>query len=472
MNIILGCLVYLPAILAGGLLVHFLWHGTQPSRLLFKAGLGIGLGLGLTSLITFLILLVTNSLSGLMPVQFTLLLGSLALTRRTLRSNPIAFEKPVFSRLQKILLGVFVLTLLITASAYILYALMTPTGRFDAWMIYNRTARFIFRDPVHWRNALSPQLYPLFHADYPWLVPMNVAGAWNALDGEIIRVAQAQSTYFLLGVFCLLMGALGQLRTTGQALLGGITLLAVPVFFYVTAREEADIPCAFFILATLALLFLYNQERNPMLVALAGLTTGLAAWTKNEGSLFLITGTFAWLMAIYRRHKLHELKWYVLGFALPVMVLIYFKLFLAPPGDVLNSSGSANGFNRLMMIERYAIVAKYFYDQIFIFGEGKLNILLILIFGLIIGLDKSRVQSQPILPAMTAIFLQLAGYFLIYILTPYEINWHIRNSLYRLMVQLFPSMLLIFFTAVKDPETLFGEVQNPQFPVSSDYNSG
>src|SRR5512141_2159396 len=69
MNYILGFLVYLPAALAGGLLVHALWHGTQPAHLLLKFGLGIGLGLGLTSLLTFLILLFTNRLVGFMAIQ-------------------------------------------------------------------------------------------------------------------------------------------------------------------------------------------------------------------------------------------------------------------------------------------------------------------------------------------------------------------------------------------------------------------
>ncbi len=460
MNFVLGYLVYLPAVLAGGLLVHQLWPGTQPARLLLKFGLGTGLGLGLTSLLTFLILLFTDRLVGFMAVQFILLACGLVLTWRNWKNNPLLPERFTLTQPQKIILGAFGITLLVTASAYAINAVMTPTGRYDAWMIYNRAARFIFRDPANWQNALSPEIDWIFHADYPLLIPVNVAGAWNTLGGEIMRAPQAQSAYFLVSIFCVLMGTIAHLRTTGQALLAGITLLAIPVIYRTTAREEADIPLAFFMLATLTLPFLYDKERKPPLIVLAGLSAGFAGWTKNEGLLFLITGTFAWLVLLYRRHQLKDLKWYALGLVLPLAVIIYFKLFLTPPNDLFDPS-STGIFERLANFERYPIIAKTFYRQIFIFGNGELSILWIAIYGLIVGLDKSKIHYQPILSASIAVFLQLVGYFLIYVLTPHDLDWHLSTSLYRLMVHIFPSMLFITFVSITNPETLFAGVQKP-----------
>jgi 4-amino-4-deoxy-L-arabinose transferase-like glycosyltransferase len=457
MNYLLGFLVYLPAALAGGLLLHALWHGTQPAHLLLKLGLGIGLGLGLTSLLTFLTLLLTNKLVGFVAIQFILLLIGIILTWRNWKTNPLLPERFALTRIQWILLGAFVLILLVTASAYAIYAAMTPNGRFDAWMIYNRTARFIFRDPTNWQNTLSPEMYWLFHADYPLLIPVNVAGAWNTLGSEIMRAPQAQSAYFLLGMFCVLMGAIAHLRTAGQSLLAGITLLAVPIFYYTAAREEADIPLAFFILATLALLFLYSRESKPALIALAGLAAGFAGWTKNEGLLFLVTGSFAWLVLLYRRREIKELKWYALGLALPLAVILYFKLFLTPPNDLFDQSSSTGIAERLADFGRYSLIGNSFYRQIFVFGSGELPILMIAIYGLIVGLDRSADRRQPTLAATAAFLLQLAGYFMIYVLTPHDLNWHIRTSLYRLMIHIVPSALLIFFLSISDPETLFGK---------------
>ncbi|MFT3892617.1 MAG: hypothetical protein QM730_13360 [Anaerolineales bacterium] len=457
MNYILGFLVYLPAVLAGGLLIHALWQGSQPSRLLIKFGFGIGLGLGLTSLLTFLVLLFTNRLMGFMTIQFILLICGIALTWRNWKSNPLFTQRFTFTRLQKILLGAFIVILITTAGAYALYAIMTPTGRFDAWMIYNRTARFIFRDPANWQNTLSPEMYWLFHADYPLLIPVNVAGAWNTLGSEIMRAPQAQSAYFLIAIFLVLMGTIAYLRTTGQSILSGITLLAMPVIYYTAAREEADLAVTLFILSTLALLFLYNNERNPLLIVLAGLSAGFAAWTKNEGLLFLATGSFAWVVMLYRQRKLKELKWYALGLALPLAVVVYFKLFLTPPNDLFDQSSSVSISEQLFNIERYSYVTKNFYKQLFVFGNGELSVLLIILYGLVVGLDKSTDRRQPAFAAIIAVILQLTGYFMIYILTPHDLEWHIRTSLYRLIIHMFPAMLLIIFLSITDPETIFSK---------------
>jgi hypothetical protein len=59
--------------------------------------------------------------------------------------------------------------------------------------------------------------------------------------------------------------------------------------------------------------------------------------------------------------------------------------------------------------------------------------------------------------AIIAVLLQVAGYFMIYILTPHDLEWHIRTSLYRLIIHVFPSFLLIFFLATTDPETIFSK---------------
>ena len=458
MNYILGFIVYLPAVLAGGLLVHALWQGAQPGRLLIKFGLGIGLGLGLTSLFTFLILLFTNRLIGIMPIQLVLLLGGIVLTWRNRKTNPLFPERFTLTRLQKIILGTFAFTILVTVSAYALYAITTPTGRFDAWMIYNRTARFIFRDPMNWQNTLSPEMYWLFHADYPLLIPVNVAGAWQSLGREIMRAPQAQSAYFLLGIFCVLMGTIAHFRTTGQSLLAGITLAAFPVFYYTAAREEADIPLAFFIQGVLVLLFIYSREGNTALMMLAGLFAGFAAWTKNEGLLFLLTGSFAWLLMLHHHRAWKEMKWYALGLLLPLATILYFKLFLTPPNDLFDGSSSASIAERVLDVGRYSFVAKSFYRQVFVFGNGELSILMIAIYGLFVGLDRSTERRQPTLAAVIAVGLQLAGYFMIYILSPHDLDWHIRTSLYRLMIHVFPAALMIFFLSISDPETLFRKV--------------
>jgi hypothetical protein len=44
--------------------------------------------------------------------------------------------------------------------------------------------------------------------------------------------------------------------------------------------------------------------------------------------------------------------------------------------------------------------------------------------------------------------LTLAGYFFIYLITPRDIYWHLRFSLNRLFLQLWPSAIFLFFVAL------------------------
>jgi len=56
-----------------------------------------------------------------------------------------------------------------------------------------------------------------------------------------------------------------------------------------------------------------------------------------------------------------------------------------------------------------------------------------------------------------AIVLTLAGDFAVYVITPYDIYWHLRFSLNRLFLQLWPSAIFLFFMMVRTPEQALAE---------------
>ncbi len=84
-------LVFLPAMLSGGLLIHLMWPERDPAALLLKASLGAGLGLGLSSILYFLSLLIAPGKVNLFPVTlaaFISLVGrGLAARARALESS-------------------------------------------------------------------------------------------------------------------------------------------------------------------------------------------------------------------------------------------------------------------------------------------------------------------------------------------------------------------------------------------------
>ena len=74
-------------------------------------------------------------------------------------------------------------------------------------------------------------------------------------------------------------------------------LLATAYFVRLGGDQYADIPMGFFILSTAVLLMLSEATAatggSKGLLSLAGLTAGFAAWTKNEGVLFVLAAVVA-----------------------------------------------------------------------------------------------------------------------------------------------------------------------------------
>src|SRR5438128_7423421 len=107
---------------------------------------------------------------------------------------------------------------------------------------------------------------------------------------------------FTFGSMGLAYGSLTLLRSRGQGLLAGIVLLGTPFLIKHGASQYADVPLGFFFLATLVLFSLREREAGDRngLPALAGLMAGLAAWTKNEGSFFVLVVLVARIIAVPR----------------------------------------------------------------------------------------------------------------------------------------------------------------------------
>ena len=50
------------------------------------------------------------------------------------------------------------------------------------------------------------------------------------------------------------------------------------------------------------------------------------------------------------------------------------------------------------------------------------------------------------------LIMMMCGYFFAYVITPYELEWHIDSSIRRLYIQVWPAWVFLFFYCVKGPE--------------------
>ena len=149
----------------------------------------------------------------------------------------------------------------------------------------------------------------------------------------------------------------------------------------------------------------------------------------------------------------------------PIYVLIaWFKRAVAPPGDLF--SDPAIMLHKLSDPSRYWAVVKWYGREVFRFGEWwliPLPIVMLVLYFLLRGNIASE-EKDAVRASAAALLLTLAGYFFIYLITPRDIYWHLRFSLNRLFLQLWPSAIFLFFVAlgsnpfatrVGEPEPLY-----------------
>ncbi len=456
--------VFILPLLTGGLLVHLLWPDRQLKFLLLKAFLGIGIGLGITSLSYFLYMLLFAGQHWFLVVElaaFLILLAANAGREWKWQGEwRVHWQAVRLARPQTFLLGLSTVVFLISLGSTASYILRRRQGDWDAWMMFNRAARFIYRDQPNWLQSFSAQMDPIFHPDYPLFLAMNIASDWDTLGVETPHVPMVQSALFAVACAGLLVTAIASTKTIGQAALGLIVFWGTPAVVNEGARELADLPLAYFFLATAVLIYLYILHRKRALVILAGITAGLAAWMKNEGSVFVIAAGLAVLLAFLRDKPWRPLLWYALGLAIPMAVVLYFKLFLAPPTDVLSNAPSRS-LMQVLDPSRHIEILRYFGLQLLVFGDWVIlglpvSVILVLLVYLIVARQPLSRSGVPMLiTALVLLAVQMAGYYAVYLITPYDLTWHLTTSVSRVFLQVFPLIAFFVLIATQTPEAIF-----------------
>ena len=457
-------LVFLLPIVSGGLLVHLLWPNRELKSLVLKAFLGVGIGLGINSLSYFLYMSLFAGQHWFVAVQLATLLILTAATIRRERKQAAAWMSPWrpvrLPHMQYALLGLGGLIFLVSLGSTASYILRRRQGDWDAWMMYNRAARFVYRDQSNWLLSFSGQMDPIFHADYPLFLAMNIASGWDTLGTETPHVPMVQSALFGIACAGLFVTGLACTKSIGQAALGLVILWGTPAVVNEGARELADLPLAYFFLATAVLIYLYVLHRQRGLLVLAGISAGLAAWMKNEGSVFVIAAAAALVVPFVRQKPLRALFWYAVGLALPIAFVLYFKLFLAPPSDVL-SNGAAHSITQAVDPSRHIEILRFFAGQLIGFGGWDViglpvGVIVVLLVYLVLAREPGAEANRPMaISAIALIGIQALGYYAVYVITPYDLTWHLTYSIERVFLQIFPLIAFAILNSTKTPESIF-----------------
>jgi hypothetical protein len=331
-----------------------------------------------------------------------------------------------------------------------------PLGEWDAWSIWNLRARCIFLGGDQWRSAFSPTFN---HVDYPLLMPSGNARLWSYLGADRLWTSWLVSCLFTFATVAVLIAGVSRLRDRSQGLLAGITLLGSATFLRHGAWQQADVPLAFFMLSAVLLWVLYNAAEQPRrgFLVLSGVMAGMAAWTKNEGLLFLIVLPTACSVVAWRpgrtKRLLKDAFCWGIGAAPLLAVVAIQKASLAADTDLV-AAQSWNALSaRILDPWRYWSIVQALVDHTYRVG-GPWIVVLPLCF-LFLGRAKNRSRGLVGLPAVAGVLiLMLAGYFLVYVTTPMDLAWHLNTSASRLLLHLWPLCLLCVFLDLATPDEL------------------
>jgi hypothetical protein len=455
------------AALIGIGLLRIAWPASvplRPYRFLIVA-LGTALGLGVTSLLLFAWLLVAGSAGrGLIGVELALLALLALWTRRRdsrMPARPVSAlpDHPPAERWSRWVTAAFAVTVGCAAAAFIGLSLSQPHGGWDAWMNWNLRARLIYRGGAEWRDAFSA-LLPWSHPDYPLLVQGSVVRAWVYAGRETLSGPAGVAFQFTFATLALVSAGVAALRGRLQGVLAGVVLLATPFFIFHGASQYGDVPVGLFFLSTVVLLALHDRHRDATgaFAALAGFTAGLAAWTKNEGLLFLLALAVAWAAMGLRDRTLRERgreAWrFAVGLLPMVLVLVFFKLRLAPPNDLMTAAGAGHALDWVRDPRRYALVARAFAGHIVSFGfNGVVSAVgLLFVYTWCVGLRGDAARRTWLLATVATIVLMLAGHGVVFVSAVEDVPRMLDSSLDRLLLQLWPVVVLTWFAVLATPE--------------------
>jgi hypothetical protein len=323
----------------------------------------------------------------------------------------------------------------VTAFSYV-----APHGTWDAWAIWNMRARFLFRgQPLLWQEAFSPEL-AYSHLDYPLLLPLSVSRAWTFLGSDTPMAPVLLAALFAAATVAVAGISVARARTPAHGLIAAIAVLACPAFLEWAPSQVADIPLGFYMLATFVMMWhATTSDASRLWWVLAGVSAGLAAWTKNEGAVFLVVFmaiSAVWVLRKYRWAGLRYLALLCAGAAVGGAALVMFKWRLAPPNGIVSTLDLATVIARADF-DRLRFVVEAVGRELWLGGASIVGVLPIVVaFAAIVGIRRRGVAPAV---AVVTVVLQVAIYVMVYVLTPYDLRWHVNTSVDRLMVQVLPS---------------------------------
>ncbi|NQU95518.1 MAG: glycosyltransferase family 39 protein [Candidatus Omnitrophica bacterium] len=423
--------------------------------MLEKIGLSYLFGIGAISLELFFLWIFgikLNMLFILLPWLFLIVLNVLTRSIGNVFSpakRSVDTENTPISIFEK-----WILSLLSFEVLYTFFrSLMRPVEAYDSVAIWSLKGKILYLTktlPGEFFNMLSATFHGV-HPDYPLLVPFSEAWFYtlfNNFNDYLVKIIfPLNFTAFLLVFYSVLR------RVTHKrnlALFFTFALASVKQFNDYATIGVADLQTAIYAFLAFGFLFIWAREKNTVYLFISGLSCVFAFFTKNEGSVVLLTMVgmllaFAVRPFFGKKLSLNSRAIIFAIFTLSALLLGWslFKAGMHLENDVINAETFRN--IRLVTMSKRLIPIAYEYQK-HIFGFKKWNLIWIaFLCAIFVKSPKLSFGRHKLILFPTLAIL--AGYTVIYLITPQSISWHLAASASRLLIHILP--LAVFFVALR-----------------------
>ena len=139
----------------------------------------------------------------------------------------------------------------------------------------------------------------------------------------------------------------------------------------------------------------------------------------------------------FNRKSYKDLLKLIIGFSIVLLPYLYFKAAIAPDNIMFAQDTLSSRSAQFFDFNRYGVILQALVKNVGIYFTPIIP----LIITSFIIVRKYRLRNEAML------FLILAATFIIYsasyLISPYDIEWHIQHSYDRLIYQLFPAFIYV-----------------------------
>lgn len=342
-------------------------------------------------------------------------------------------------------------------------SLLKPIDMWDSIAMWYLKGKWLFStDGYINTNFLNNEYFVYTHLDYPNGFPLILSmffRFYGYINESASKIFLMSSTFAMslitVGIVKRFVEKITQLSVVG--IFSSVFLTGILLMYSVSGYTESFLTLSFLSTITLFILGVHhkNDEKSMNVLLLLSIISSLfPIYIKNEGLTFFLINSFfifIFLWNYYRKNLSFNWLYSFLG----KYKVLFLTMFLATIGILLwywikakyNLTNDLVSepfvFDFPVLIEKIAVIVLFFINLLMTtqyWGFLFVPSILILISTTIYAF-KNKSTRLRIFPNMVIITQSLV-YFLVYVMTPHDINWHLQTSMDRLVLQLFPSVII------------------------------